>query len=139
MCLKCEAHVTPTPSRSRGWVRGPSGCGLSDEPFADCSRGLTQRLRPSPYLEVTRRRTWANTPKGLPPSSGPRPLVSAQAQVVSCINHKITATISVGELVLEICEQAWTGTAVVTTAKLDEEVLARGVALDYAARTDIRP
>ena len=121
-------------------MRGPSGCGLSeDEPFADCSRGLTQRLRPSPYLEVTRRRTWAKTPKGLPPSSGPRPLVSAQAQVVSCINHKITATISVGELVLEICEQAWTGTAVVTTAKLDEEVLARGVALDYAARTDIRP
>ena len=87
-------------------MRGPSGCGLSeDEPFADCSRGLTQRLRPSPYLEVTRRRTWAKTPKGLPPSSGPRPLVSAQAQVVSCINHKITATINVGELVLEFASR----------------------------------
>jgi hypothetical protein len=64
------------------------------------------------------------------------PLVSAQTQVVSGINHKITATISVGELVLEY-EQAWTGTVVVTTAKLDGEVLARDVALDYAAYTPI--
>lgn len=86
---------------------------------------------------MTRRRTWAKTPKGLPPSSGPRPLVSAQTQVVSGINHKITATISVGELVLQIYEQAWTGTLVVTTAELDEEVLARDVALDYAAYTPI--
>ena len=65
------------------------------------------------------------------------PLVSAQTQVVSGINHKITATISVGELALEIYEQAWTGTVVVTTAKLDEEVLARDVTLDYSAYTPI--
>ena len=65
------------------------------------------------------------------------PLVSAQTQVVSGINHKIIATISVGELALEIYEQAWTGTVVVTTAKLDEEVLARDVTLDYSAYTPI--
>ena len=65
------------------------------------------------------------------------PLVSAQTQVVSGINHRITATISVGELALEMYEQAWTGTLVVTTATLDEEVLARDVGLDYAAYTPI--
>lgn len=65
------------------------------------------------------------------------PLVSAQTQVVSGTNHRITATVSVGELALEMYEQAWTGTLLVTTVKLDEEVLARDVDLDYAAYTPI--
>ena len=65
------------------------------------------------------------------------PLVSAQTQVVSGVNHKITATIGVGELVLEIYEQAWTQTIILTKAELDEDVLAHDVALDYDAYTPI--
>ena len=65
------------------------------------------------------------------------PLVSAQTQVVSGINHKITATISVGELVLEIYECSWTQTLTVTEAKMDADVLARDVTLDYDAYTSI--
>ena len=64
----------------------------------------------------------------------PDTLGSAQTQVVSGINHRMTATLSgVGELELQIYVQSWTETVEVTEAMLDNATIASGVSLDYAA------
>ena len=61
------------------------------------------------------------------------PLTSAQTQVVSGINHQIVAQTNVGALSLAMYEQAWTSTLTLNEAKLDGDVVADNVALDYDA------